>query len=104
MVQRESSAGASCGIACGIMLTTRPLHSLTVQWMFINTPATERRVLRFFRLRWNAAAIQFFLERDETGETPILIYRRDATGQTILWCLDACTVSPHANRVSPALL
>jgi hypothetical protein len=51
-----------------------------VQWMFVNAPATERRVLRFFRLRWNAKMIQFFLERDETGETPIAIYRRDPTG------------------------
>ena len=68
--------------------------------MFINTPATERRVLRFFRLRWNATAIQFFLERDETGETPISIYRRDATGETIV--VHGCVHSERARkRVSP---
>lgn len=58
--------------------------SLTLErWMFINTPATDRRVLRFFRLRWNADAVCFFLERDETGEHAIPIYRHDAVGKCV---------------------
>ena len=70
-------------LPCLLLVFNHPEQPFSVQWMFINAPATERRVLRFFRLRWNATMIQFFLERDETGETPIAIYRRDATGPSL---------------------
>jgi len=58
--------------------------SLTLErWMFVNTPATNRRVLRFFRLRWNAEAVSFFLERDETGEHAISVFKRDSVGKGV---------------------
>ena len=51
-------------------------NNMTLEkWMFVNTPATERRVLRFFRLRWNSNAVHFYFERDETGESQISVFR-----------------------------
>jgi len=58
--------------------------NLTLEkWMFINIPATDRRVLRFFRMEWNANVIRFFFERDETGETAIAIHCKDASGKAV---------------------
>jgi hypothetical protein len=61
-------------------------NMLLDMWMFVNQPATERRVLRYFRMRWNASNVLFFLERDETGKTEIPVWKRGAGGRKFAQC------------------
>lgn len=50
------------------------------KWLFVNKPATERRVLRYFHMRWNSNTVQFSLERDGTGRADICICKHNHGG------------------------